>query len=144
MVDQRQDMIENMLMYALLYVGVPYKWGGNNPVEGFDCSGFVQECFKSVGIDPAGDQTAQALYDRLSKKNLRSQLARGSVLFFGKTRERISHVSIALNDTLMVEAGGGDSTVKTSQDAAKKNAFVRIRPINNRSDLVAVLKFTAN
>lgn len=32
------------------YLGVPYKWGGTNPSTGMDCSGFLQNVFKNVGI----------------------------------------------------------------------------------------------
>ena len=40
----------------------------------------------------------------------------------------------------MIESGGGGSRTKTVEDAAKDNAMVRVRKINNRGDLVAVMK----
>ena len=36
---------------AWKYIGKFYKWGGDDP-SGFDCSGFVIEILKSVGILP--------------------------------------------------------------------------------------------
>jgi cell wall-associated NlpC family hydrolase len=130
-------MIEIMLIYAKLFVGVPYVWGGNNPLTGFDCSGFVQEVLSSGGIDPKGDQTAMDLYRRLSRLGWRSGLKEGSILFFGQTRNCITHTEIALNSTLMIGASGGDRKTKTKEDAARRNAFVKIRPISTRTDLVA-------
>jgi len=32
-------------------VGVPYVWGGNSLTTGVDCSGLVQQAFKTIGID---------------------------------------------------------------------------------------------
>ena len=40
----------------------------------------------------------------------------------------------------MIEAGGGGSRVTDLENAIKYNAFVRVRPIARRSDLVAVIE----
>ena len=46
------------------YLGTPYIWGGDD-FSGFDCSGFVIEILKSVGILPRdGDWTAAMLKSR--------------------------------------------------------------------------------
>lgn len=44
---------------AFSYLRVPYIWGGDSD-KGLDCSGLVQLIFEPVGLDPNGDQTAQA------------------------------------------------------------------------------------
>lgn len=137
---EEEEMIFTMLFVAHSMLNTPYLWGGNSPLIGVDCSGFIQTVLSSVGIDPPGDQTSQALYNHLSKKGWPSQLAKGSVLFFGKNRQEITHVSMAYNEKLMIESSGGDSKTKTLQDAIDKDARVKINPINRRSDLVAVLK----
>jgi peptidoglycan DL-endopeptidase CwlO len=36
---------------AKAHLGVPYVWGGVSPVDGWDCSGYVQWVFKQAGID---------------------------------------------------------------------------------------------
>jgi cell wall-associated NlpC family hydrolase len=33
------------------FLGVPYKWGGSSPQSGLDCSGFVQQTYKQLGIN---------------------------------------------------------------------------------------------
>jgi cell wall-associated NlpC family hydrolase len=136
-VSEEVPVIESMLVYSMLFVGIPYKYGGNNPLEGFDCSGFVCESLRSIG-EISGDYSAQGLFDFLKSKGYRSGLSRGSVLFFGKSQHEITHVAIAISDTLMIEAGGGDRTTLTIEDAIKRNAFVRIRKI--RPDLVSAIK----
>ena len=131
---------EILIDYAMSFLGVHYKWGGNNRLEGLDCSGFIQEILRSVGLDPKGDQTAQDIYNVLCKEDWRSHLDTGSLLFFGESRYEISHIALALNEFLMIEAGGGNSKTKTIEDSIRDNAMVRIRPIKNRGDLVAVIK----
>jgi len=129
---------ESAIDIAFLFFGKPYLWGGNSPVFGLDCSGFICEVLRSIGVIK-GDYTAQDLYTHLLSKGARSQLAPGSLLFFGDHKDKITHVAMAINDKLMIEAGGGDRTTNTIIESNKKNAYIRIRPI--RSDLVGVLKF---
>ena len=46
---------------AMSYLGTFYTWGGDDP-SGFDCSGLVIECLKSIGVLPrSGDWTANTL-----------------------------------------------------------------------------------
>jgi cell wall-associated NlpC family hydrolase len=132
-----EDKIEMMVTYAYTFLKTPYIWGGAN-FSGYDCSGFLQEVLACAKLDPKGDQSAQHLYDHFSK-TWEEKLMRGSLLFFGRSKTSISHVSMALSHTFMIEAGGGDHTCTTRAMAEAKNACIRIRTIDNRSDLVATL-----
>lgn len=127
--------------YLFSFVGVPYRWGGNSPILGFDCSGFAQEILQSAGLYHGPDTNAQGLYEHFkyaeTTKDLRDM---GDLLFFGKDKASITHVAIAVNDIFMIEAGGGNSTTTTEVKADSQNAFVRMRPISNRKDLVAICK----
>jgi cell wall-associated NlpC family hydrolase len=134
-----EQKIEAMITYGVAFIGGPYKYGGDDPMAGFDCSGFVQELLLSVGWGPPTDHSAQDLFHFLSGKNWSEKLQRGAIVFFGKNREKIGHVAIALNDEMMLEAGGGDATTTTLPEAIKRNAFIRIRPIKHRKDLIAYL-----
>lgn len=128
-----------ILDYAMQFVGVPYIWGGSNPIDGFDCSGFIQEILASVGRDPRNDQTAQALHDELIKTAPSSNVGPGALIFYGKSTTQITHVNMAIAPHLCIGAMGGGPSCLTKEDAAKKNAFVKIRPINYRDDVVAIV-----
>lgn len=133
--------MEAVLRAAMSCLGVHYKWGGANPVDGLDCSGFVQWVLRAAGIDPPGDQTAQALYNHFERLHGATGAAGlGSLAFYGKSVTQISHVAFCLNGFQMIEAGGGDHTTLTPRDAAAKDACVRIRMIRARADLVAIVK----
>ena len=115
--------------------GIPYKWNGKTP-RGFDCSGLVCEILQSVGILPDGTTlNSRGLYNHFASTQV-EKIQAGCLLFFGKPK--ISHVAMAIDDELMIEAGGGGSTTKNLADAILKRAFVRRRRIDRRSDLVAI------
>jgi cell wall-associated NlpC family hydrolase len=131
--------IELMLDYAKRLLFTPYIWGGDSPLVGLDCSGFVQHCLAAVGLDPAGDQTAQALYYHFHYKGATKPQA-GALIFFGASPRQITHVAICLDGEHMIEAGGGGSKTLSKEDAIAQGAYVRIRPIINRKDMVGCFK----
>lgn len=127
--------------YALSMLGVPYIWGGENRLTGVDCSGLVQLILRAGGVDPPGDQTAQALYDHFHRTSGVEGIPQwGALAFYGESVLKISHVAWCLNPYQMVHAAGGDSTCKTIEDAKKKGACVRIDLIDYRKDRVALIR----
>lgn len=128
--------MELLRQYALSFVGLPYRWGGDDSIEGFDCSGAAQEILASVGMDPPGDQTAHGLYHHFKNHHKSRTIECGSLLFFGSP-SKIVHVGFAIDNFRMVEAGGGDSRTVDRDAAVRQNAYVRVRPYTSRSDFVA-------
>lgn len=132
--------------FLLTYLHRPYIWGGDDPIKGLDCSGFVQEALAPLGLDPIGDQTAQGLYDHFKTKGHGlPQLSNfsgytGSLVFFGKSLTQITHIALCLTTEVIIEAGGGGSRTNTVQNAIDQNAFIRLRPFGQRKDIVAVVK----
>lgn len=108
-------------------------------MTGFDCSGFIQEVFASIGMSSKEDLTAQGLYNYFLPLGYGSLQDEGSVLFFGESVSQISHIALALNKEQMIEAGGGTSKTVDLPSAVSQKAFVRIRPISRRKDLVATI-----
>ena len=132
--------METLRAYALRFVGLTYAWGGDDPLNGWDCSGLVQELLASIGMDPPGDQTAQTLFNHYEKSSTWNVFGCGSIAFYGESVTKITHVAMMIDQYRIVEAGGGDSSVTSAKIAAEKNAFVRVRLLNQRKDLVAVLR----
>lgn len=145
-------MNKRLILETLIqsFIGKPYIWGGDTPMQGFDCSGFVLELLKSVGLFPSKiDTTAQGLaayFKAIPAKSIRP--AFGDLVFFGEDFEKITHVGFALNDDLFVEAGGGNSSCVDVASAITHKAYIRIRPLMSRKDLVGLAsppyKFEAN
>jgi len=118
------------LRIAFSYLGRPYIWGGDDP-SGFDCSGFMIEILKSIGKLPrSGDWTASHLS---TKWHITSLPTRGDLVFWENSLGNIIHVEMLVGDGLAIGASGGGSRTRTIEDAAKQNAFIKIRPINTRS-----------
>jgi cell wall-associated NlpC family hydrolase len=83
--------------FALGEVGVPYRWGGESPSTGFDCSGLVRWAYGQVGVDlPHSSYALYAEGRRVSGSNL----AAGDILFF----EGLGHVGLYLGRGRMVHA----------------------------------------
>lgn len=125
--------------YAMSFLGLPYIWGGSNTINGYDCSGLVQEILASVGMEPPLDMTANGLYHHfLETGDIVDDLELGALVFYGNAN-RIKHVAFCIDNFRVIEAGGGNSSCKTKEVAAKFDAFVRIRPYNHRKDLMSII-----
>jgi hypothetical protein len=123
---------------ALAYLGTPYKWGGNDPMAGFDCSGFVIELLQSAGELPLkGDWTAEDLYEHFKDKEVSAPIE-GCLVFFAGINTNIYHIEFCLDNCFSIGASAGDSSTVTVQDAIDQNAHVKIRPIRRGN---ALLKF---
>lgn len=132
--------MDKLISYAMSFLGTPYKWGGANRLEGLDCSGFVQEVLRSVGIDPPGDQTAQELYNKLEPQSRFGTYGAGCLAFYGKSLKEITHVALMIDQYRIIEAAGGGSKTLTLEDAKRDGACVRIRLLKHRNDFVGTLK----
>ncbi len=126
--------------YALSFVGQPYLWGGDDPINGFDCSGLVQEILASVGLAPPVDMTAQGLYNHFEPTSASNCSGLGAIVFYGKSVTQITHVAFCIDQYRAVGANGGGSKSVDRASAAKMNAFVKLRLIDYRADRVAILK----
>jgi len=93
-------------------MGTPYRYGGSDPREGFDCSGLVQYTHRQAGI--AVPRTARAQYNA-SRPVSRRQLRPGDLVFFRIDGRRISHVGIYLGDGRFIHAPSSGQKVTTAR-----------------------------
>lgn len=85
---------------ALGLIGTPYRYGGADPREGFDCSGLVFYTYTRAGLDIP--RTSQAQFKAARKISI-EQADRGDLVFF-QDQEKLSHVGIYLGDGRFVHA----------------------------------------
>jgi len=96
---------ERAARIALQAVGVPYRWGGESPSSGFDCSGLVRWAYARVGIDVP--HSSYALW-ATGRPVERTRLRAGDVLVFSG----LGHVGLYLGRDRMVHAPYTGSTVE--------------------------------
>lgn len=90
------------------YLGVPYKWGGNTPSEGFDCSGFVKYVYARNGVQLPRNSRQQSSVGEWIPANV-GGLRQGDLMFFASNGQRIDHVAMYAggNRILHSSASGG-------------------------------------
>jgi cell wall-associated NlpC family hydrolase len=93
---------QRLVSYAQNLLGIRYKYGGNSPDTGFDCSGFVGHVFRhTVGISlPRSSEEISRRGQTISADNLRV----GDLVFFNTLHRKFSHVGIYLGDDRFIHA----------------------------------------
>jgi cell wall-associated NlpC family hydrolase len=86
------DPGEVALAWALGQVGTPYRWGGETPGVGFDCSGLVQAAYLAAGVGLP--RTAQDQFDAGPQLPPSTPLEPGDLVFFGAGPRDVTHVGI--------------------------------------------------
>lgn len=97
------------VQYAEAELGVPYRWGGENPATGFDCSGLVQYAFGLAGIKLP--RVAQDQFN--GGTTVASPFIPGDLFFFGTSITNITHVGIYLGGGMMIDAPHTGANVRT-------------------------------
>lgn len=80
------------ILKALSMLGTPYKFGGSNPDQGMDCSGFVKHVYKETAdlTLPRSARDMSSLGESVAKSDLKP----GDLVFFNTRRQPNSHVGI--------------------------------------------------
>lgn len=104
------DAANAVLFRAIALVGTPYRYGGNTPHGGFDCSGLVGYVFRDaagVELPRSSRQIAQVGGRTLGRNRLQA----GDLVFFAAGRE-VSHVGIYVGEQRFVHAPNSGGTVR--------------------------------
>lgn len=102
--------LEDYSIAAIGLVGVPYRYGGNTPKGGFDCSGLIAYVYQKVGqiklprtVEGIG-QVGQSLGNQTP--------APGDLVFFNTQGHKHSHVGIYVGQGRFVHAPSKGGTVR--------------------------------
>jgi cell wall-associated NlpC family hydrolase len=101
----------DVLIRAIGLVGTPYRYGGNTPESGFDCSGLVGFVFR----DAAGvslPRSTRELIDLHAPSIARDELQPGDLVYFNPNGGRVSHVGIYVGEGRFVHAPSRGGTVR--------------------------------
>lgn len=105
-------------LYAVSLTGTPYKFGGENPSTGFDCSGFIRHVFREVTglILPRSARALSLAVKRIPS----SELQAGDLVFYDTLKQAYSHVGIYLGNDQFIHAA---STGRTTQISSTTDAY---------------------
>ena len=103
---------QNLVDYALQFVGGPYRAGGNDPHTGVDCSGFVRYVMQhGAGISMNRSSGSQATQGHAVNS---SQMQPGDLLFYSGG-SGINHVAMYIGDGKIVHASTYATGIKISK-----------------------------
>jgi cell wall-associated NlpC family hydrolase len=98
---------QGAVAWAMARRGTPYLWGGAGPVGPWDCSGFTQAAYASVGVQLARDTYGQAAQGVAVN---RDQVQVGDLW-----EPEPGHVELVISSTEAVESPHTGDVVKVSQ-----------------------------
>ncbi|MDH4150829.1 MAG: C40 family peptidase, partial [Betaproteobacteria bacterium] len=103
---------QEIVLRALSFIGVRYKWGGTSPESGFDCSGLIRYVYTQVTGQPF-PYNAQEM-SRVGDNVAHTELQPGDLVFFNTLRKPFSHVGIYLGESRFVHAPSRGGHVEIS------------------------------
>lgn len=105
---------------AIAQIGTPYRWGGNDPGRGLDCSGLTQYAHEVAGLRiPRHSMDQKRAAKPVKVKDLRP----GDMVFF-KTGPKSYHVGIMVDGDRFVHASTSKQQVRL---ATLKTSYWRAR-----------------
>lgn len=114
---------EQLVQIASSFLGTPYLWGGKTP-KGFDCSGFMQTCFKATGI--ALPRDARQQYRFMDLPSISMEKAKpGDLFFFSEVEDQISHVTMSLGGAEFIHSSGWVKVESLDAESSKYNHQLR-------------------
>ncbi len=101
---------QNLVLNAMGFMGIPYRFGGATPEAGFDCSGFVQYVFRQA----AGLVLPRSSFEQIRQGIVvaRDELQVGDLVFFNTMRATASHVGIYIGENRFIHAPSRGKTVE--------------------------------
>lgn len=107
---------------AMQYLGVPYRWGGSSPAEGFDCSGLVSYVYAQIGVYLPHHAATQFGY---GVPVSRDDLQPGDLVFFSG----LGHMGMYIGGGQYIHAPRTGDVVKISSMSDRWSNYVGARRV---------------
>jgi NlpC/P60 family len=111
---------ERAVSIAEQFLGIPYRWGGADPISGFDCSGLTMYVYAQLGIQLT-HYTGSQFYEGMRVPP--SRLLPGDLLFFHPSAAGPQHEGIYIGGGRFIHAPHTGDVVKISSLAEPGYAF---------------------
>jgi cell wall-associated NlpC family hydrolase len=103
---------KEIVQTAESFIGIPYRWGGDSPDNGFDCSGLAMAVYQYNGLNLPRSSREQY---KAGAPVERHELARGDLVFFATSgMRRVSHVGVYTGNGCFVHAPGKGKTIRVN------------------------------
>lgn len=110
------EQAHDITIYAIGLVGTPYRYGGNTPDSGFDCSGLIGHVYKSrAGVTPPRTVSRLQSWGQLVPGE---SIRTGDLVLFGQGAEP-THAGIYVGDGRFVHAPSTGGQVRLDRLNAK-------------------------
>lgn len=104
---------QSLIRMAMTLRDIAYRYGGNLPSTGFDCSGFVRYVFAQVMGVQLPHSSLRQFHE--GRRVARSQLRAGDLVFFRTHGRHISHVGIYLSGGRFIHAPATGQNVRVDR-----------------------------
>jgi cell wall-associated NlpC family hydrolase len=109
------EQARDATVYALGLVGTPYRYGGNTPESGFDCSGLIAHVYQHAA-SMASPRSTTGLQNWGSDVPLQ-ELRSGDLVLFGAS-QRVTHAGIFVGNDRFVHAPSTGGQVRLERFSA--------------------------
>ena len=108
--DRHLTATRELVMQALGYLGIRYKYGGSSPDTGFDCSGLVRYVVSQT-LGRMLPRDARSISQEGSSVST-AELQPGDLVFFNTMRRPFSHVGIYVGEQRFIHAPASGGAVE--------------------------------
>ena len=130
---------DDVLIRAIGLVGTPYRWGGNTPDSGFDCSGLIGYVYRDAANISLPRSTREMIVMRAPTVNINA-LQSGDLVFFATAGgSRVSHAGIYVGEGRFVHAPSSGGTVRLDylSNSYWSRAYLQAKRVLNPSGHLA-------
>ncbi len=105
------EVVNDLVNYAATFLGTRYRWAGESPATGFDCSGFTKFIYGQFGVSLPHSAAAQ---NACGTPVPRGEIAPGDILLFRTLSSGIDHAAVYCGNGKFIHASSRAGCVRTN------------------------------